>query len=175
MKTISKNDRLANIAIIGMSLLVFILISVTRRVKFDLGFDFDTHIFPAISAFLNSGVSILLILGLVAIKNKKQVMHRNIMLAAMACSILFLVSYLAYHFTTVETSYQGAYSLFYYIILFSHITLSGLVLPFILYSVYRGLTGEYAKHKKLTRFVWPIWLYVSMTGVLVYFMIKPYY
>lgn len=72
MKTISKNDRLANIAIIGMSLLVFILISVTRRVKFDLGFDFDTHIFPAISAFLNSGVSILLILGLVAIKIKSK-------------------------------------------------------------------------------------------------------
>ena len=173
MNTISKNDRLANIAIIGMSLLVFILISVTRRVKFDLGFDFDTHIFPAISAFLNSIVSVLLILGLAAIKRKKQVIHKNIMLAAMACSILFLVSYLAYHFTTVETSYQGPYKLFYYIILFSHITLSGLVLPFILYSVYRGLTGEYAKHKKLTRFVWPIWLYVSMTGVLVYFMIKP--
>lgn len=175
MKTIAKNDRIAHFTIIGLSLVVFILISVTRRVKFEGFFDFDTHIFPAISATLNSIVSILLILGLVAVKQKKHLMHRNIMLTAMACSILFLVTYLAYHFTTVETSYEGAYKMFYYIILFSHISLSGLVLPFILYTVYRGLTGEFDKHKKLTRYVWPIWLYVSMTGVLVYFMINPYY
>ena len=82
-----------------------------------------------------------------------------------------------YHFTTVETAYGGVglIKTIYYIILFTHIGLAGIILPFILFAVYRGLTGEYAQHKRLTRWVWPVWFYVSVTGVVVYFMISPFY
>lgn len=177
MKTIVQNDRLANRIIIGLSIVVFALVTLMRRVKLDIDFGFDTHIFPAISATLNSIVAILLLVGLWFVKQKQYEKHRNTMLAAVIFSVLFLITYVLYHFTTVETAYggTGAINVIYYIILFSHIALAGVILPFILYSVYRGLTGEYAKHKKLTRWVWPIWFYVSVTGVIVYFMISPYY
>ncbi|MEZ4803932.1 MAG: DUF420 domain-containing protein [Bacteroidia bacterium] len=178
MKTIKPNDKLARIIILSLSIVVFSLVVLMRKVKFEeFDFGFDTHVFPAISAFLNSIVSILLVIGLVFIKLKKPVLHRNSMLVAVLFSIFFLITYVLYHFTTEETLYggEGTIKVVYLILLFSHIVLAGLILPFILYSVYRGLTGEYAKHKKLTRWVWPIWFYVSITGVIVYFMISPYY
>lgn len=177
MKTIKKNDRLANIIIITLSVVVFALVVMMRKVKIDLGFGFDTHVFPKISALLNSIVSVLLLVGLFFVKQKKFELHRKTMLAAVVCSVLFLVTYVLYHFTTVETLYggTGTVKLIYYLILFSHIGLAGIILPFILYAVYRGLTGDYARHKKLTRWVWPVWFYVSVTGVIVYFMISPYY
>lgn len=177
MKSIAQNDRLANRIIIGLSIVVFALVTLMRRVKLDIDFGFDTHVFPAISAALNSIVALLLLVGLWFVKRKQFEKHRNTMLAAVVFSVLFLITYVLYHFTTVETVYggTGVINIIYYIILFSHIALAGVILPFILYSVYRGLTGEYAKHKKLTRWVWPIWFYVSVTGVIVYFMISPYY
>jgi putative membrane protein len=177
MKVIQKNDRTANIIIITLSVVVFALVTLMRRVKLDIPFGFDTHVFPAISAALNSIVSVLLLVGLILVKQRKLESHKNTMLAAVVFSILFLVTYVLYHFTTAETAYggQGPIKTVYYIILFSHITLAGVILPFILFSVYRGLTGEYQRHKKLTRWVWPIWFYVSVTGVVVYFMISPYY
>lgn len=177
MKVIPKNDRLANVIIIGLSVIVFALVTLMRKVKLDIDFGFDTHVFPAISATLNSIVALLLLLGLYLVKQRKLEAHRNIMLTAVVFSVLFLVTYVLYHFTTVEAKYggTGAMKTIYYIILFSHITLAGVILPFILYSVYRGLTGDYQRHKKLTRWVWPLWFYVSVTGVIVYFMISPYY
>ena len=177
MKTIVKNDRLANVVIISLSVVVFALVVMMRKVKLDLGFGFDTHIFPKMSAFLNSVVSVLLLAGLIAVRQKRFEIHKRIMLSAVVCSILFLVTYVLYHFTTVETSYGGTglSKVIYLIILLTHITLAGVILPFILFAVYRGLTGEYHRHKKLTRYVWPVWFYVSVTGVVVYFMISPYY
>jgi putative membrane protein len=177
MKIIQRNDRLANAIIITLSVVVFALVTLMRRVKLDIDFGFDTHIFPAISATLNSIVAILLLVGLYFVKQRKLEAHKNAMLSAVVFSILFLVTYVLYHFTTVETVYggQGTIKAVYYVILFSHIGLAGIILPFILYSVYRGLTGDYERHKRLTRWVWPIWFYVSVTGVIVYFMISPYY
>ncbi len=175
LKKIQKNDKLANILIISLSIVVFALVTLMRKVKIPINFGFEPYVFPAISAFLNSIVSILLVIGLFAIKLKKRVLHQNVMISAVVCSILFLISYVLYHFTTNETAYLGDYKTIYYLILFTHIVLAGVILPFILYSVYRGLTGEYDKHKKLTRFVWPIWFYVSVSGVIVYFMISPFY
>ena len=175
LKSIRKNDKVANIVIITLSVVVFALVNIMREVKLPIEFGFDTHIFPAISAGINSIVSILLLAGLMAIKQRNYDLHRKVMLAAVIFSILFLVSYVLYHFTTVEASYEGAYGFIYYPLLISHIILAGVSLPFILYSVYRGLTGEYQKHKKLTRIVWPVWFYVSVTGVVVYFMISPFY
>jgi putative membrane protein len=177
MRIIQRNDKLANTVIITLSVIVFALVTLMRRVKLDIDFGFDTHVFPAISATLNSIVAILLLLGLVQVKQRKLESHKNTMLAAVVCSVLFLVTYVLYHFTTAETVYGGTGTIktVYYIILFSHIGLAGIILPFILYSVYRGLTGDYARHKKMTRWVWPVWFYVSVTGVIVYFMISPFY
>ena len=177
MKTIQKNDKLANIIILTLSVVVFALVVLMRKVKIDLGFGFDTHIFPQLSAVLNSIVAILLIAGLVAVKQRNLELHKKLMLGAVVCSILFLVTYVLYHFTTVETKYggEGLAKGIYYFILLTHISLAGIILPFILFAVYRGLTGEYDRHKKLTRYVWPIWFYVSVTGVVVYFMISPFY
>ncbi len=175
MRTIQKNDRLANIIIISLSIVVFALVVMMRKIKLDFGFTFDTHIFPAISAMLNTCVSILLILGLIAVKSKNLELHKNIMLSAVGFSILFLITYVMYHITTAETVYLGAYKTIYYLLLLTHIPLAAIILPFILFAVYRALTGAYDKHKKLTKFVWPIWLYVSVTGVIIYFMISPFY
>lgn len=175
LNPIRKNDRLANALIIVVSGLVFVLVSLMRRYKLNIEFGFDTHVFPAISASINSLVAVLLLAGLFAIRKRNFKLHKNIMLAAVICSVLFLISYVLYHFTTVEASYAGNWDFIYYPLLITHIVLAGISLPFILYSVYRGLTGEYNRHKKLTRYVWPIWFYVSVTGVIVYFMISPYY
>jgi putative membrane protein len=176
MKTIAKNDRLANGIIITLSVVVFALVILMRNYK-PLKFDFDTHIFPAMSAILNSLVAILLIVGLYFVKQKNFVKHKSAMMSALVCSILFLLTYVLYHISTPETSYEGtgAIKVVYLVILFSHIALAGTILPFILFAVYRGLTGEYDRHKKLTKWVWPIWFYVSVTGVVVYFMISPFY
>lgn len=175
--TFKKNDKLANIVIISLSIVVFALVVLMRKVKLDIDFGFDTHVFPKISATLNSFVAILLVVGLYFVKVKNLEAHRKSMMLAVLFSILFLLCYVFYHFTTVETLYggTGAMKVIYYILLFTHITLAGVILPFILFAVYRALVGEYDKHKKLTKWVWPIWFYVSVTGVIVYFMISPYY
>ena len=99
------------------------------------------------------------------------------MLTAMVLSILFLVSYICHHLFAGDTKFggEGTARIIYFIILFTHIPLAGLILPFILFTAYRGLIGEYARHKKLARITWPVWLYVAITGVAVYLMISPYY
>jgi putative membrane protein len=113
------------------------------------------------------------------------------MLLAMVLSVLFLVSYIAHHLLAGETAYgetdgvkglsaaelaaAGSMRNFYLLLLLTHIPLAGLVLPFILFAAYRALTGEYEQHKKLVRYVWPVWFYVAITGVIIYCMIEPYY
>ena len=99
------------------------------------------------------------------------------MLAAILLSVLFLLSYIAHHLFAGETKFgeDGTIRLIYYIILFTHIPLAGIVLPFILFTAYRALIGEYEAHRKLTRITWPIWMYVAVTGVIVYRMISPFY
>jgi putative membrane protein len=85
------------------------------------------------------------------------------------------VSYIGHHIFSGETSYAGDFKVFYYIVLISHIILAAVILPFILFSAYRALIGEYAQHKRLAKWTWPIWFYVAVTGVVVYLMISPYY
>ena len=100
------------------------------------------------------------------------------MMAAIVLSVLFLVSYIGHHLLADETKYGGVHDAKYYIYLFiliTHIFLATIILPFILFTAYRSLIGEYEKHKKLAKYTWPLWLYVSVTGVLVYIMISPYY
>lgn len=146
---------------------------------------------PMLNAFLNGTCSVLLIFSLLAIKMKKVAIHKKLNLTAFVLSSLFLVSYVTAHYFIPDTKYgdidhDGIMSAaeaasvsdikpVYLIILLSHIFLAVLVLPMVLLSFYYGLTNQIAKHKKLTRFSYPIWLYVTITGVVVYLMISPYY
>lgn len=174
---LKKNDPAAKAFIISVSAVVFIAVVILSRVKLDVDLAFDVHIFAAINAVINSIVSLLLIAGLIAIKNDRQKLHRNIMLSAIAFSVLFLVSYIAHHLLSGDTKFGGAGIIrpIYFFILITHIFLAAVILPFILYTAYRALVGEWPLHRKLAKVTWPIWLYVSVTGVIVYLMISPYY
>ncbi len=172
-----KNDKQARLLIFTVSFVVFAAVAVLSRVKLEVDLGFDIHVFALINAVINSAVSILLIWALIAVKGKNYLLHKKLMLTAIVLSVLFLVSYIAHHLLAGDTIYggEGAVRYFYYFILITHIILAAIILPFILFTAYRSLTGEYDKHKKLARYTWPLWLYVSVTGVLVYLMISPYY
>lgn len=175
--TIKKNDRLATILIIVFSVIVFAAVTVLSRVQVKVNLGFDKHIFAHLNALINTFVALLLISALYAAKQKRFNTHKRLMLWAMFLSILFLVSYICHHLFTGETKYggEGLAKIVYFTILLTHIPLAGLVLPFVLFTAYRGLTAEYDRHRKLAKKVWPVWLYVAITGVIVYFMISPYY
>lgn len=174
---LKKNDKQARLLILTVSFVVFVAVVILSRVKLEADLGFDIHIFALINAIINSTVSILLVAGLMAVKQKNYVRHKNIMMSAIVLSVLFLVSYIAHHLLSGDTKFggEGTIRLVYFIILITHIFLAAVILPFILFTAYRSLTGEYEKHKKLARYTWPLWLYVSVTGVIVYLMISPYY
>ncbi|MBL7684202.1 MAG: DUF420 domain-containing protein [Flavipsychrobacter sp.] len=174
---LKKNDKQARLLILTVSFVVFAAVVILSRVKLEADLGFDIHIFALINAIINSTVSILLVAGLMAVKQKNYVRHKNIMMSAIVLSVLFLVSYIAHHLLSGDTKFggEGTIRLVYFIILITHIFLAAVILPFILFTAYRSLTGEYEKHKKLARYTWPLWLYVSVTGVIVYLMISPYY
>lgn len=174
---LKQNDKQARLLILTVSFVVFAAVVVLSRVQLDVDLGFDVHVFALINAVINTLVSILLVAALVAVRNKNFVLHKNIMYGAIILSVLFLVSYIAHHLLAGDTVYGGEGSIryLYYFILISHIFLAAIILPFILFTAYRALTGQYQKHKKLARYTWPLWLYVSITGVLVYLFISPYY
>ncbi len=175
--SIQKNDKRASLLIILFSVIVFIAVVFLSRVKLDVELPFNVHLFAKINAIINSIVSILLVVGLIAVKNGKYVFHRNVMMTAMLLSLLFLVSYICHHLFSESTSYGGVgvSKTLYYVILITHIILAAVILPFILYTSYRALVAEWPAHRKLAKITWPIWFYVSVTGVIVYLMISPYY
>jgi putative membrane protein len=132
---------------------------------------------PLLNACLNGTCTVLLITSYFAIRNKKVTLHKRLNITAFILSALFLVSYVAYHFFGKETLFPKDNPMrpLYIFILSSHITLSGIVLPMVLMSFYLGLGNQVIKHRKLARWTLPIWLYVTITGVVVYLMISPYY
>ena len=172
-----KNDAKARNFIIAVSVIIFAAITLLSRVELNVELGFDKHLFAKINATINSTVSLLLVAGLVAVKSKKYILHKRIMLLAMGLSCLFLLSYICHHLFTGETKFggEGTIRTIYFFILGTHIVLAGIILPFILFTAYRALIGEWPKHKKLARITWPVWFYVAVTGVVVYFMISPYY
>ena len=172
-----KNDKKARTLIIIFSVIVFVAVTALSRVELKVDLGFDLHMFALFNAIVNGTVSVLLLAALVAVKNKKYIAHKWMMMTAMILSILFLVSYICHHLFTGSTAYggEGISKTIYFIILFTHIPLAGLILPFILFTAYRALIGEWPEHKKLARITWPIWFYVAVTGVIVYVMISPYY
>ena len=188
---IQKNDKQAKLLIGIFSVVVFVAVSFLSKFTINVQLPFDKHIFALVNALLNSAVAILLVLALFAIKQKKYTVHKNLMLTALILSVLFLVSYIAHHLLAGETKFGdtdhdgivsvaeiavvGNLRAFYFILLSTHIILAATSLPFILFTAYRGLTGEYEDHKRKAKRMWPIWFYVAVTGPLVYLMISPYY
>lgn len=174
-----KNETTAKRTIWAASIIVPIAVAIITNPSFPKwNVGFDTHIFSTISATINFIVTILLILGFYFIKNKQIALHKNMMLGAFGLSIVFLLSYIFYH-TTSPTTYHCADSpvskSFYLILLYSHIGLSSVIVPLSCFTVFRGLTNSVEKHRKIAQITLPLWLYVTITGVLVYWMISPCY
>jgi putative membrane protein len=186
-----KNDKKAILIILVFSVIVFAAVSVLAKTKLDINPGFDPHVFAKLNAIINSVVTVLLICGLIAVKSKKFFLHKRIMLTAMALSVIFLISYILHHLLAGEAKFgdidhnnilsesekaaAGSTRFIYYLILGTHIPLAGIALPIILFTAYRALIGEFDKHKKWVRWTWPLWFYVAVSGVVVYFMISPYY
>jgi putative membrane protein len=189
--SLTKNDKKAKLLIYTVSFVVFAAVVFLSKYKLDIDLGFDVHVFANANAIINSMVAVLLLTGLFAAKQKKYELHKKIMLTAISLSVLFLLSYIAHHLLAGDTKYgdlnhdgivsidekalAGNLRMVYYFILITHIPLAAIILPFILFTAYRALTGEYDKHKRLVRITWPVWFYVAVTGVVVYLMISPYY
>ncbi|MHA7964540.1 DUF420 domain-containing protein [Paenibacillus sp. CAU 1782] len=138
---------------------------------------FNVKILPMLNAIFNSFTFLSLVVALVAIKRKNIKMHRTFVGMAFLTTTLFLTSYVTYHYLTESTPYGGEGILrgIYFFVLLTHIVLAVVVVPLALLSVVRGMTGQIEKHRKISRWTMPVWLYVSLTGVIVYLMISPYY
>lgn len=188
---INKNDRKARWLIGIFSVVVFCTITFLGRVELGSNLDFDVHIFARLNAIINTLVSICLVWALVAVKQRKLRVHRNVMYVAMILSVFFLLSYIGHHLLAGEARFGdldkngivtddekmqvGNIRYFYLLLLATHILLAALIMPFVLFTAYRALTGEWDKHRKLAKYTWPIWLYVAISGPVIYLMISPYY
>jgi len=188
---LEKSDKTARILIWSVSIIVFGAVAFLSGVKLNIQLGFDAHIFAKFNAVVNSCVAVLLVAALVAVKRKHYLLHKKIMITAIILSVLFLISYICHHLLSGETRFgdlnhdgilspdekmlAGSLRYIYYAILITHIPLAGIILPFILFTAYRGLTADYKKHRKIARITWPIWFYVAVSGVVVYLLISPYY
>ena len=163
-----------NTWIIILSIAIPLVVAILFRVKIDV----QLPVFlPPIYATLNAFTAMLLIAAFWAIKNKKIALHEKLMKTAIIFSVLFLVLYVAYHMTSDSTKFggEGIIKIVYFVILITHILLSVAVIPFVLITYVRAITNQVMLHKKIARFTFPLWLYVAVSGVIVYIMISPYY
>lgn len=165
--------------IVAVSILIPVAVAFLFMVKLkDLGFNVSPLPFlPPIYATINGITAIVLIAGVLAIKKGNRILHQRLMTSAIALSLAFLVMYIAYHMTTDSTKFggEGAIKMVYFFILITHIILSIAVIPLVLITYVRALAERFDRHKKIARITFPIWLYVAVTGVVVYLMISPYY
>jgi putative membrane protein len=165
--------------IVLLSILIPVAVAILLSVRLkDFGIETTPmHFLPPIYAAINGLTAIILIAAVVAIKNKNRRLHENLMKFAITLSVLFLLLYIAYHLTTEATSFGGIgpIRVVYFFLLITHISLSIITIPMVLVSYVRALAEKFDKHKQLTKYTFPIWLYVTVTGVIVYFMISPYY
>lgn len=192
MSTITVNKKLEkklNIVAWILTVVVLALVGLMRQVKLEVGIDFS--FLPPFHATLNGLTAIVLLYALVQIKQKNIEKHRNAIYVAIGLSALFLLSYVTYHFTTPSVIYgdtdgngvlsaaeqasAGGMRTFYLVILGSHIALAGVIFPFILFTFIRAYTGQFQRHRKMARWVFPVWLYVAITGPVVYLMLLPFY
>lgn len=193
MKAIVSNDKLYFRIILAISIAIPVVVALLLLIpgKENLSNSFDVTFLPKLNAIINSAVTLLLIAGFIAIRNKKQNTHKSFMLTAFFLSGLFLVSYVTYHFLASESKFgdlnhdgvldaaenaaAGSTRYIYYFILLTHILLSTAIVPMVLFTIYRSFAGQFEKHRKLAKWTLPVWLYVSITGVVVYLLIAPYY
>ena len=163
-----------NKIIIAVSIIVPIVVALLFNIKLDI----ELPVFlPPIYATINGFTAILLILAVWAVKNKKQKLHQNLMQTAIGLSVLFLLLYILHHATHGDTKFGGLGTIryIYFFILISHIILSIIVIPLVLFTFVYAKKGDFTKHKKIAKVAFPIWLYVAVTGVLVFLLIQPYY
>ena len=169
------DDKKYNRIIVILSIIIPVVVAILFGVKIPnvepLSF------LPPIYATINGLTAIILIIAFFAIKNKNIVLHENLMTTAIGCSVVFLMMYVAYHMTSESTKFEGegVIKYVYYFILLTHILLSIIVIPFVLITYVRAITNNFEKHKKIARITFPLWLYVAVSGVIVYVMISPYY
>ncbi|MGM0634788.1 MAG: DUF420 domain-containing protein [Bacteroidota bacterium] len=174
----STSDRWAVPLIIVLSIavpaIVVLLMNLDTRYNL-LGADLGS--FPFFHAVINASTAILLLTGFGLIKKDKPQLHKKVMITAFGLSVIFLVSYVLSKISHDPVPYggEGILRYVYFFILVSHIVLSGIIVPLVLFTMYRGLTGEYKSHKKWAKWTFPIWMYVAITGVLVYLFMMPYY
>ncbi|WP_396172258.1 DUF420 domain-containing protein [Flavobacterium sp.] len=171
----NKFNKLIIVLSVAIPMVVAILFSFKLK---DFGINVEPLSFlPPIYAAINGFTAVLLVAGVLAIKNGKRRLHEIFMQTAIACSVIFLVMYVAYHMTSDSTPFGGvgAIRYVYFFILISHILLSIAVIPLVLFTYVKALAERFDKHKKLAKITFPIWLYVAVTGVVVYVMIAPYY
>ena len=194
LKELPENQQLLRklkVAVWIISAAVLSLVVLMREVKIPLPDGISLSFLPTLHAILTTVAAISLVTALVAIKKGKALLHQRWIYAAMICSLLFLLSYVTYHFTTPETIYgdvngdgqmsevelreAGIMRSVYLLILLSHIVLAAISLPFILLTFCYAFTNHFTKHKKLSRKLFPVWLYVAVTGPVVYLLLSPYY
>ena len=174
MNNTVKNNKY-NVWIWILSIAIPIAVAVLFTVKIPgverLGF------LPPIYATINAFTAILLVAAVYQVRKGNRKAHERLMKTAIGCSVLFLLMYVAYHMTSDSTVYsgEGVIKYVYYFILITHILLSIIVIPFVLITFVRALSGEFYKHRKIARITYPLWLYVAVSGVIVYLMISPYY
>lgn len=160
--------------IIAVSILIPVVVAVMFGIKVP-GYDFS--FLPPIYATFNGITAVLLVAAVIAIKNKKRKLHERLMKTCILLSALFLVMYVLYHMTSDSTPYGGEGTLryVYFFILITHILLSVIIIPMVLFTYVRAWSGDFARHRALAKYTFPLWLYVAVTGVVVYWMISPYY
>jgi len=159
-------------------ILLSIVIPLTVAMLFGVKLDIELPVFlPPIYAAINAFTAVVLVLAVWAVASKKIVLHEQLIKVAVLLSICFLVLYIAYHMTSESTTFEGEgiVKYIYYFVLLSHILLSIVVIPFVLITFVRGITRDIEKHKRIAKYTFPLWLYVAVTGVIVYLMIAPYY
>lgn len=169
-----QSEKKYNKWIVVLSIVIPLVIAILFKVKIDV----ELPIFlPPIYASINAITAVLLVIAVWAIKSGKRVLHERLMKMAIICSVLFLVLYVLYHMTSDSTKFEeeGTIKFIYLFILLTHILLSIIVIPFVLITYVRAITGNFENHKKIARFTFPLWLYVAVSGVIVYLMISPYY
>jgi len=174
-----KAEKKYNTWIVILSVIIPVVVAILFGVNLkELGFDVQPFTFlPPIYATTNAITALVLVLAFMAIQNKKIILHKRLMQFAIGLSLAFLVMYIAYHMSSDSTKYggEGLIRYIYYIILLTHIVLSILVIPFVLITYVRAITNNIERHKKIAKITFPLWLYVAISGVVVYIMISPYY
>lgn len=165
--------------IVALSVIIPLAVAALFGIKLkDFGIDVEPLTFlPPIYAAINAVTAIVLVYAVISIKKGQRQQHENLMKFAITLSVLFLVMYVAYHMTSDSTKFggEGAIKYIYYFILITHIVLSVAVIPFVLITYVRAITNNFERHKKIAKITFPLWLYVAVTGVIVYVMISPYY